>query len=144
LRRVGLGGQGGTAVTGVSPLTVAGDRRDGPGPVDPADPLVPAIGDEKVALAIEGQVRGAGQPGRGGGSAVTREGPDTGAGDGRDEAGLGVDPADPVVDGVGHEKVAGGVDRQPSGVELGRRGRTAVTRGTDGPVAGDDVLLAGD
>src|SRR5439155_134534 len=103
----------------------------------PADAVVRGVGDEEIARGVYGDA------GRGlelGGSrqaAVATEAGPTGAGDGRDDPGVGRHPADAVVVGVGDEEVARGVHGDAGrGLELGGGGGAAVVDGVT-PAAGD-------
>src|SRR5207302_8137933 len=96
----------------------AGDGRDRAAGVDLADALVVAVGDVDVALGVDSDAVGLVEHRRGGGAAVAvgtggggavLEGAGgvgrTAAGERRDDA-VGVDLADPLVEGVGDEDVA--------------------------------------
>ena len=109
-------------------LAVSRDGGDDPvRRVTPADSVVLQVGDEKVPMLVErGPVR-RGDHGTEGGAAVAGVPFDAASGDGVDDAGCGVYPADASVMGVGHEQVALAITRDSHGVRgEGRFGRGAA------------------
>src|SRR5205085_1242186 len=105
-----------------------------------ADGVVEDVGDEEVAAGINGHGVGESELGTSGGPAVTAEAKGAVAGEGADEA-RGRHLADGVVDDIGNEKVAAGINRQPLGKsELGAGGGPAVAAEARGavPSAGAD------
>ena len=138
VREVQLGGGGGALVATKAGNTGAGKRGDDPVGRHPADAVVRGVGDEEIARGVYGDA------GRGlelGGSrqaAVATEAGPTGAGDGRDDPGVGRHPADAVVVGVGDEEVARGVHGDAGrGLELGG-GRQAVVAEEAGSAGAGD------
>src|SRR3990170_4922812 len=116
-RVVQLGAGGGTAVTGEPASAGAGDGADKPGDrIDPAHPMVVVVGDEHVAAAVHHHPVREVQLGAGGGRTVTGEPEGAVAGEGADQPAARIDPAHPMVGGVGDEHVTGAVHRHPGRV----------------------------
>ena len=98
-------------------LAVSRDGGDDPvRRVNPADSVVLQVGDEEVPMLVErGPVR-RGDHGTEGGAAVAGVPLGAASGDGVDDAGCGVYPADASVMGVGNEQVALAITRDSHGV----------------------------
>ena len=105
---------------------------------------VVAVGDEQIAGGINGQSRGTLQRRGGGLSAIPRVIADASSGDRFDHARLGIHLADEIVIPVEDEYVAGRVDRDFSRViEVGRRGRAAISKDTASDRFNDRVAPTG-
>ena len=110
-------------------LAVSRDGGDDPvRRVDPADAVVLQVGDVDVPVLVErGPVRARRSWARVGGAAVAGVPLGAASGDGVDDAGCGVYPADASVMGVGNEQVARAITRNSHGVRgEGRFGRGAA------------------
>ena len=98
-------------------LAVSRDGGDDPvRRVDPADSVVLQVGDVDVAMLVERSPMGRGDLGTGSGAAVAGVPLGAASGDGVDDAGCGVYPADASVMGVGNEQVALAITRDSHGV----------------------------
>ena len=83
-----------------------------------------SVADEDVVVRIDGDAGRITEIGEFGGAAVSASGATEwpGAGDGGDDSGDGVDTADSIVDVVGKEEIASGVNGDAAGVIEGCRG----------------------
>src|SRR5579884_1463983 len=121
------GARGGTAVAAEPGLAGAGQGRDHPGHIDPADDRVEAVGDIEIAGPADRDAVGFVEARLGRRTAVAGISLGAVAGDRRDRAGGGIDAADAVVEGVGEIEVAGGVERHVErAVQHRRLGRAAI------------------
>src|SRR6185436_20430046 len=104
------------------------DGRDGRGrDLDPADALVPGVGDVEVAAWAGFERARTRERRERGGAAVPAEAGRSGAGHGRDDPGRARDAANDVVPGVGHVEVSVGSECDVLGrAKPGRRSGTAV------------------
>lgn len=84
------------------------------GEIDATDAVVAGVRDVEAG-GVEGEAGGRGELGADGRAAIAPCTKDTGAGEGRDDAGGAVDDADAVVVGVCDEEVAGGVEGESVG-----------------------------
>src|SRR3990172_7458920 len=107
--------------------------------------MVEVVADVHVAVAVHRHPIRVVQLGVGGGRTVTGEPGGAVAGDGVDEPGAGIDPAHPMVVGVGDEHVAAAVHPHPIRfVQLGAGGGGTVTRERADTGTGDGADQPGD
>ena len=83
--------------------------------IDLADPIAAAVGDEQIAAGVQRDAGRAGDPGRGGLTAVAGKIRRAIAGEGGDRLRGMTDLADAIIGGVGDEQIAAGVQRDAGG-----------------------------